>query len=199
MVAENETASPEEVPPKALVLAVRIIDTVIGRGSGLLFAGLVLPMVGGLCYEVFARYLFNAPTIWAYDVTYILYGSHFMLGAAYTLYKGSHIRTDMLYEKFTVQWKGIVDASMYLFFFFPGMLFFMFAGWEEAMQSWGIGERSDASPWRPIIYPFKTVVPVAAALLILQGASEFMKSAYAAVKGEPLIESEPPVLRGDIL
>ena len=116
MVAENETASPEEVPPKALVLAVRIIDTVIGRGSGLLFAGLVLPMVGGLCYEVFARYLFNAPTIWAYDVTYILYGSHFMLGAAYTLYKGSHIRTDMLYEKFTVQWKGIVDASMYLFF-----------------------------------------------------------------------------------
>ena len=106
-------------------MAVQIIDNVVGRGSGLLFAGLVLPMVGGLCYEVFARYLFNAPTIWAYDVTYMLYGSHFMLGAAYTLYKGSHIRTDMLYENFPLKWKGRVDASMYLVFFFPGMLFFM--------------------------------------------------------------------------
>ena len=120
MAAENETASPREVPPKALVMAVQIIDNVVGRGSGLLFAGLVLPMVGGLCYEVFARYLFNAPTIWAYDVTYMLYGSHFMLGAAYTLYKGSHIRTDMLYENFTLRWKGRVDASMYLVFFLPG-------------------------------------------------------------------------------
>jgi len=199
MVAENETTSPQEVPPKALVMTVKIIDNVVGRGSGLLFAGLVLPMVGGLCYEVFARYLFNAPTIWAYDVTYMLYGSHFMLGAAYTLYKGSHIRTDMLYENFPLKWKGIVDATMYLVFFFPGMLFFMFAGWDEAMHAWLIGERSDASPWRPIIYPFKTVVPVAAGLLIIQGVSEFLKSAYAALKSQPLIEVEPPALRGDII
>ena len=199
MVAENETTSPQEVPPKALVMTVQIIDNVVGRGSGLLFAGLVLPMVGGLSYEVFARYLFNAPTIWAYDVTYMLYGSHFMLGAAYTLYKGSHIRTDLLYEKFPLKWKGIVDATMYLVFFFPGMLFFMFAGWDEAMHAWGIGERSDASPWRPIIYPFKTVVPVAAALLMTQGFSEFLKSAYAALRGERLIEVEPPALRGDII
>ena len=199
MAAENETTSPREVPPKALVMAVQIIDNVVGRGSGLLFAGLVLPMVGGLCYEVFARYLFNAPTIWAYDVTYMLYGSHFMLGAAYTLYKGSHIRIDMLYENFTLKWKGRVDASMYLVFFFPGMLFFMLAGWDEAMHAWGIGERSDASPWRPIIYPFKTVVAVAAGLLIVQGFSEFLKSGYAAIKGEPLIEVEPPALRGDII
>ena len=199
MVAENETTPPREEPPKALVMAVQIIDNVVGRGSGLLFAGLVLPMVGGLCYEVFARYLFNAPTIWAYDVTYMLYGSHFMLGAAYTLYKGSHIRTDMLYENFTLKWKGRVDASMYLVFFFPGMLFFMLAGWDEAMHAWGIGERSDASPWRPIIYPFKTVVAVAAGLLIIQGVSEFLKSGYAAIKGEPLIEVEPPALRGDII
>ena len=199
MVAENETTSPREEPPKALVMAVQIIDNVVGRGSGLLFAGLVLPMVGGLCYEVFARYLFNAPTIWAYDVTYMLYGSHFMLGAAYTLYKGSHIRTDMLYENFTLRWKGRVDATMYLVFFFPGMLFFMFAGWDEAMHAWGIGERSDASPWRPIIYPFKTVVPVAAGLLIIQGASEFLKSGYAALTGERLIELEPSAPRGDII
>ena len=75
----------------------------------------------------------------------------------------------------------------------------MFAGWDEAMHAWGIGERSDASPWRPIIYPFKTVVPVAAGLLIIQGASEFLKSGYAALTGERLIELEPSAPRGDII
>ncbi len=173
-------------PPRWLVSMVKVIDTVIGEWSGRLFAWLVVPMTFGLCYEVFARYLFNAPTIWAYDVTYILYGSHFMLGAAYTLYKGQHIRTDMFYENFSVRWKGIVDGVLYLVFFFPGMIFFMTAGWAEAAHAWDIGERSDASPWRPIIYPFKTVVPVAAILLLIQGLSEFLKSAYAALKGRAL-------------
>jgi TRAP-type mannitol/chloroaromatic compound transport system permease small subunit len=186
MATARADVPPRENPPRWMITLVTLIDTVIGEWSGRLFAWLVVPMVFGLCYEVFARYLFNAPTIWAYDVTYILYGSHFMLGAAYTLYKGQHIRTDIFYANFSVRWKGIVDAVLYLLFFFPGMILFMLAGWSETLQAWAINERSDASPWRPIIYPFKAVVPAAGFLLIIQGISEFLKSAYAAIKGRPL-------------
>jgi TRAP-type mannitol/chloroaromatic compound transport system permease small subunit len=187
MAADREGASSVKRPPPIwLLYTVTIIDTVVGEWSGKLFAVLVIPMVFGLAYEVFARYLFNAPTIWSYDVTYMLYGSHFMLGAAYTLYKGQHIRTDMLYENYSVRWKGIVDATLYFLLFFPGMYLYMNAGWAESLQAWNIGERSDASAWRPIIYPFKFVVPVSAALLLIQGVSEFLKSSYAAIKGRSL-------------
>ncbi|RPI09770.1 MAG: TRAP transporter small permease subunit, partial [Zetaproteobacteria bacterium] len=151
--------------------------------SGKILGWLVFPMVGGLVYEVFARYLFHAPTVWAYEVTYMLYGSMFMLGAAYTLYKQSHIRTDILYNKWTPRRKGIIDAFMYLFLFFPGILLFLILGWEYATHAWEIGERSDSSPWRQPIYPFKMVIPVTAFLLLLQGASEFLKSIYSARHG----------------
>ncbi|MBS3906001.1 MAG: TRAP transporter small permease subunit [Syntrophaceae bacterium] len=162
---------------------IRVIDA-LSDWSGRMTSWLVFPLVGGLGYEVFARYCFKAPTIWAYDVTYMLYGGVFMLGAAYTLYKKGHIRTDMLYHKFPVRWQGIVDASMYLFFFFPGMLLFLIIGGDYAYESWVMKERASISPWRPPIYPFKTVIPLTALLLLIQGASEFIKSLYAARKGE---------------
>jgi TRAP-type mannitol/chloroaromatic compound transport system permease small subunit len=173
----------EQQPPKALLKIVRLIDTYVGELSGKLFAWFIIPMAGGLAYEVFARYLFNAPTMWAYELTYQLYGGHFMLGAAYTLYKGKHIRTDILYERYPVKWQGRVDATLYLFFFFPGMIFFFAAGWDEALHAWEIRELSEATPWRPPLYPFKTVIPVAAVLLLIQGVSEFLKSLYAALRG----------------
>lgn len=140
-------------------------------------------MVAGLTYEVIARYLFNAPTLWAFDVTYMLYGSHFMLGAAYCLYTKGHIRTDLLYLGWSARTQGALDASLYILFFFPGMIFFFLSGWEEALLSWQIQETSDASPWRPPLYPFKTVIPLAALLLLMQGVSEFLKSAIAAWTG----------------
>lgn len=168
--------------PSGPLKMIRVIDRISER-SGRIFAWLAIPLVGGVGYEVFARYAFNAPTIWAYEAAYMLYGSHFMLGAGYTLLKKEHIRMDMLYERFTIRRKGIIDATMYLFFFFPGMIFYFLAGLDEALESWAILESSDFSPWRPPIYPFKTVMPVAAALLILQGVSEFIKSLHAAMKG----------------
>lgn len=170
-------------PPKALLTIIRLIDTYVGELSGKIFAVLIIPLFAGLTYEVIARYLFNAPTLWAYDVSYMLYGSHFMLGATYCLYKKGHIRTDILYERFPVRWQGWIDAVLYLFLFFPGMIFFFRAGWIEALHSWDILEESLASPWRPPLYPFKTIIPVAAVLLMTQGVSEFLKSAYAALRG----------------
>jgi TRAP-type mannitol/chloroaromatic compound transport system permease small subunit len=162
---------------------IRIIDT-ISDWSGRVFSWLIFPLIGALAYEVFARYLFNAPTVWAYDVTYMLYGGIFMLGAGYTLYRKGHIRTDMLYHRFPVRWQGIIDASMYLFLFFPGMLFFLIVGGEYAYDSWMMRERSSISPWRPPIYPFKAVIPLTAFSLLIQGVSEFLKSIYAAFRSE---------------
>lgn len=169
--------------PTPLRRLVRAIDT-FTEWSGRLFAWLIVPLVGGLVFEVLARYLFAAPTEWAYDLTYMLYGSIFMLGAAYALLKGSHIRTDLVYQSLPVRWQGVIDASSYLIFFFPGLIFFLLAGWDFALRSWLIQEVSNASPWRPVIFPFKTIIPIAVVLLIIQGVSEFIKSTYAAVRGE---------------
>jgi TRAP-type mannitol/chloroaromatic compound transport system permease small subunit len=176
-------------PAPTLVKVIDVIDGFSGR-TGTLFAWLILPLMGGLTYEVVARYLFDAPTIWAFDVTYMLYGTHFMLGAGYTLLRGAHIRTDLLYEKYSERKKGIVDAVAYLFFFFPGLLFLLISGLEEAMHAWRIRELSEQTAWRPPLYPFKTVVPVAAALLLVQGVSELLKALYAARTGRAYKKQE---------
>jgi len=177
-------------PPKPFLAVVQAVDATVGEWSGRLFCWLVLPLTLGLTYEVIARYLFNAPTLWAYDIAYMLYGSHFMLGAAYTLYKRGHIRTDIFYERFSPRTQGIIDATLYLLLFFPGMIYIFMAGFQEARLSWSVLEVSDASPWRPPVYPFKTVIPVTAAMLIAQGVSEFLKSLYAAVSGQWLGSSQ---------
>jgi TRAP-type mannitol/chloroaromatic compound transport system permease small subunit len=172
-------------PPSALVSAVRIIDT-FSEWSGRVVAWLIIPLVAGTTYEVIVRYAFNAPTIWAYDLSYMLYGSHFMLGAGYTLLKGGHIRTDIFYQNWSPRTRGLVDSLLYLLLFFPGMIFFFWMGGQEALHSLQIGERSDASPWRPVVYPLKIVIPVTALLLLIQGVSEFIKSAHLALRGRPL-------------
>jgi TRAP-type mannitol/chloroaromatic compound transport system permease small subunit len=178
-------------PPGALVAIVGAIDG-LSLWSGRVFCWLIVPLVVGLTYEVLARYVFHAPTIWAYDVAYMLYGSHFMLGAAYTLYKGGHIRTDIFYQNWSVRTRGAVDGILYLFLFFPGVALFFWMGLQEALHAWDIREVSDASPWRPIIYPFKAVIPTALALLFIQGVSEFLKSAYAALEGRELVPGQRP-------
>jgi len=170
-------------PSGKLWTMVNMIDTA-SNWSGKTVRWLIFPLVFGATYEVIARYAFNAPTIWAYDLSYMLYGSFFMLGAAYALRTKSHIRTDILYNRWSPRTQGWVDAILYLFFFFPGIIFFLIAGWDEAAHSWSIVERSEAGAWRPPIYPFKTVIPVTAFLLLFQGVSELVKSLYAGIKGE---------------
>lgn len=172
-------------PPPAVLRTVAVIDA-IAEWSGRVFAWLIIPLVVSLTYEVLARYLFGAPTIWAYDLSYMLYGAHFMLGAGYTLLKGGHIRTDIFYQNWSPRTQGKVDALLYLLLFFPGMIFFFWMGTQEGMHSLFIGERSDASPWRPILWPLKLCIPIGAALLLVQGVSEFIKSANLALKGRPL-------------
>ena len=176
-------------PSPALLRTIRVVDT-FSSWSGKTVAWLILPMVGSLTWEGLARYLFNAPTLWAYDLSYMMYGALFMLGAHYTLLKGAHIRTDMLWEKFSPRVKGRIDAVAYIFFFFPAMILLFYACVDEAWISWRMGELSEQTAWRPPLWPFKTVVPLTALLLLIQGVSELLKSLYAARTGEFLTRAE---------
>jgi TRAP-type mannitol/chloroaromatic compound transport system permease small subunit len=156
----------------------------LSTATGWLAGWLIVPMTLGVAYEVAARYAFNAPTVWAYDVTYMLFGAQFMLAAAYTLLRGAHIRTDVFYERWSPRTRATIDAISYVFFFFPGMLFVLYAGGAEAWQSWVIGERSDWTPWRPVLYPLKAVIPITAALMLLQGFVELVKC-LRVIRGRP--------------
>jgi TRAP-type mannitol/chloroaromatic compound transport system permease small subunit len=178
-------------PSPGLRRVVRVIDG-FTRLTGRVFAWLVVPLAGGVTYEVVARYGFNAPTIWAFDLTYMLYGSLFMLGAAYALLKGAHIRTDIFWERFSDRTKGLIDATAYLLFFFPGLLMVLLSSVDEAWHAFELGERSEQTAWQPVIWPFKAVVPLAAVLLLVQGVSEVLKSLHAARTGRMLEWRETP-------
>ena len=161
---------------------VRAIDR-FAELSGVAIAWLMVPLIGAVVYEVVARYAFAAPTLWSFDVTHMLYGAMLMLGAAYALRVGAHIRTDFFWERWSVRTRGVIDTVAYLVFFFPGIALFLWVGWEEAWYAYGIGETSEQTAWRPLLWPLKACIPLAAALLLLQGLSELVKSLHAALTG----------------
>ena len=152
--------------------------------SGRIVAWLIIPMVLALTYEVVARYLFNAPTLWAYDVTFMLYGSFFMLGAAYTLQRKGHIRTDSLYSKWSVRQQAWTDVVCYLVMFLPFVAIFLWAGWPYFVKAFVTNERFVSSPWMAVTWPFKLVMPLTGLLLLLQGVAELCKALYAATTGQ---------------
>ena len=158
--------------------------------TGVWVAWLNVPLVLAVAFEVVARYAFNAPTIWSFDVTYMLYGTIFMLGSAYALHKGAHIRTDFFYEKWSDRTRGVVDSISYVVFFFPSIIMLLAASGGEAWYAFSIGETSEQTPWRPILWPFKAVVPLTCVLLLLQGVSELIKSFHAARTGIVLEHKE---------
>ncbi len=176
-------------PPQSLLTIIRVIDR-FTDSTGFIISLLALPLVGAVTIEVVSRYVFHAPTTWAYDLTYMLYGTLFMLGAAYALHKGAHVRTDFFWEKFSTRTKGVIDAISYIVFFFPALAILGYIGLGETLYSFNLGEQSDQSPWRPILWPFKAVVPIACLLLLIQGISELIKSIYAARTGIELEQKE---------
>jgi TRAP-type mannitol/chloroaromatic compound transport system permease small subunit len=158
--------------------------------SGKIVAWMILPMSLSLVYEVVARYVFNAPTIWASDVSQILYGMFFMLGSAYALQRQQHIRTDFLYGKWSIRTRGLVDAACYIGLYFPALVFFLWVGSEFSYRSILFNERIVTSPWMPIIWPLKLAIPISTLLLLIQGVSELLKSLFAATKGVSLYEEQ---------
>lgn len=174
----SQAATPVAPPSPGTVRLVNAIDRFTDTTGGW-FAWIMVPLTLTVAYEVFARYFFNAPTIWAYDIIYMLYGSVFMLGSAYALHKGAHIRTDFLWDKFSIRKKGMIDTIAYIVFFFPALTVFMYVSGAEALYSISINETSESTSWKPVLWPLKTVVPVTCLLLLIQGVSETIKSLYA--------------------
>ena len=155
---------------------VRTIDAV-STAAGWLAGWFIVPMTIAVTWEVVARFAFHAPTKWSYEVGYMLYGAQFMLAGSYTLMRGGHIRTDVLYERWSPKTRATVDAISYVLFFFPGLAFIFYAGYVEARYAWEIGERTGLRIGLfPVqMYQLKAVIPITAALLLLQGVSELIR------------------------
>jgi len=169
-----------------LIRTIRVIDA-ISSASGHAVGWIVLPLIAVMSYELTVRYMLN-PTLWAYDLSYMLYGAMFMLGAAYTLRRGAHIRTDFLYQNWPVKVQAAVDAACYLLLFFPGIAIFFWISTDFAWRSYVQSERSVGSAWMPVIWPLKWCIPVGAGLLLLQGVAEFLKCLHALRTGKWLEE-----------
>ena len=163
--------------PQVFYATIRAIDRFTDV-TGRLFALVQIYLVAIITYEVVSRYFFNAPTVWVFEGSTMANGSSFMLACGYALYKGAHVRTDIFWEKFSERRKGIIDLASYLVLFFPSMIFLMAVGMDGAWHSYNTGERSQESVWRAIMWPFRSAIPLAALLFMVQGASESLKCWY---------------------
>lgn len=151
---------------------------------GKAFAWLILLMTFGVGYEVFSRYLLNAPTPWAFDVAFITYGTLFMMGGAYTLSRDGHVRGDFLYRLWPPRTQASVELVLYFLFFFPGVLALVLAGWKYASRSWRYLEVSVNSPAGVPVFQFKTVIVAAGILLVIQGIAQVMRCILCLRTGE---------------
>lgn len=153
------------------------LSTWVGKA----FAWCIIVMTLGTTYEVIARYGFDAPTGWAFDMSYIMYGTLFMMGGAYTLCRDGHVRGDVIFRLWPARGQAWIELVLYFVFFFPGMAALVYAGIDYAAESWSYqpygprgpsGEVSIFSPIGVPVSPLKTILPVAATLMILQGTAE---------------------------
>lgn len=181
MIAERRAGAPGDLPddmPPGMARTITIIDT-ISLWSGRIFCWMLVPLMFGMVYEVFMRKVFVAPTDWAYDVSRMLCGGMFMAGAGYALMRGVHIRADFIYRNWSAKFQGMVDAFLYVVLFFPAMIFFLYISLEYASEAWIRWELSMDTAWMAPVAPVRTAMPLGAALLIMQGVSEVLKSVYA--------------------
>lgn len=158
-------------------MMLRIIRTIdrINEVVGKTFAWLILILTFALCYEVLVRYVFDAPTTWAFDAGYNLFGTFFMIGSAYTLSKNAHVRGDIFYRRFSPRRQATIDLTLYVVVFFPAILAILVAGIDYFWESFLIREASNLSPYRRPLYPLKGVIPAAAFLLLLQGVAQVLR------------------------
>src|SRR5437764_409794 len=141
------------------------ISTWVGKAAAWLIIALMLTV----CVEVVKRYALNMPTAWIFDADNMIYGTLFMLEGAYTLAQNAHVRGDFLYSSMRPRSQATLDLILYLAFFIPGIAALIYAGYDYAADSWRIGEHSNVTADGPPIYPFKTVIPIAGVLVMLQG------------------------------
>jgi len=154
-----------------LLLFIDRISTFVGHT----FSWLIIALTLQVSWEVFSRYALDAPHAWAFDVMIMFYGTLFMMAGAYTLSVNGHVRGDVLYGFFTPRVQATLDLTLYLLFFIPGVVALVWAGYYYAADSWRIDEHSNITAEGPPIYPFKTVIPFAGAILLAQGIVEIVR------------------------
>jgi TRAP-type mannitol/chloroaromatic compound transport system permease small subunit len=154
-----------------LLIPVDRISTFIGQA----FAWSILLLTFAVSYEVFSRYALRAPTTWAFDASYILYGALFIMAGAYALSRNSHVRGDFLYRSWTPSTQAKIDLLLYFLFFFPGIIAFIYSGYGYAAQAWMTHENSPYSPDGLPVYHFKTLIPITGIFLLLQGIVEVIR------------------------
>lgn len=162
------------------VYAVEGLSLWVGRA----FGWCILILTFSVSYEVFVRYVLNSPTVWSFDTMIQMYGALFLMAGPYAMAQDAHVRGDVLYRLFPVRWQALVDFTLYLLFFFPGMIALFWFGWEIASDSWRYKEVSIHSPAGIQVYFFKTLIPVAGMLMMLQGMAEIVRCWYALTDGE---------------
>ena len=185
MIAERRGGSgkmPEDMPSWMSLLITKI--DLFSKWVGNVVCWITIPLILGMVYEVLARKLFLAPTIWAYDMSRFLYGALFMLGAGYALSKGVHIRADFLYRNFKIKTQGLIDFWLYLLFYFPGLIVFLYMTIGFVQESIMRGERGMDTTWMPYMWPIKSCLLIGIIFLLIQGISELLKSYWASTKGE---------------
>lgn len=151
-----------------------LVDSV-STWAGKTFAWLIILLTLVVCVEVVKRYALNAPTAWIFDATSMIYGAMFMLAGAYTLAQDGHVRGDFLYGSMKPRTQATLDLVLYIVFFIPGIIALVYAGWDFALTSWAIREHSSITANGPPIYHFKTLIPIAGALVLLQGFAEIVR------------------------
>lgn len=165
-------------------VCLRIVNSV-SEWTGKFVSFLVIVIIGVTIWEVVLRYVFNAPTIWAFDAAYLIFGAYGVLGGAYTLYLRGHVNVDIFYGRLSLRTRAIVDLVTSIFFFlFCGLL--LWKGGEMAWDSLKIMERG-SSAWSPPVYPIKMTIPIAAFLLLLQGLAKFIRDLLIAATGREIL------------
>ena len=161
-----------------LMNAQRFLHTIDGISTfaGKAAAWLIMGLMALVCVEVFKRYIMNMPTAWIFDASNMLYGTLFMLCGAYTLAQNGHVRGDFLYSSMRPRTQAALDLVLYIAFFLPGIAALVYAGWDYAGDSWRIREHSNVTADGPPVYHFKAMIPLAGALLLLQGGAEIMRA-----------------------
>jgi TRAP-type mannitol/chloroaromatic compound transport system permease small subunit len=165
---------------QSVLLFVDKVSTWVGQA----FSWLIVALTLLISWEVFSRYVINHPHPWAFDVMIMLYGTLFMMAGAYTLSKNGHVRGDVLYGFFPPRLQAGLDLALYFAFFIPGVVAFCYAGYIYAGESWAINEHSNITADGPPIYPFKTVIPVAGVILLVQGFVEIIRCVICLKQGE---------------
>ena len=147
----------------------------ISTWAGKLTAWLIIALMLVVCVEVFKRYILNSPDAWIYDINNMMYGTLFMMCGAYTLSQDAHVRGDFLYGSMRPRTQAALDLALYILFFLPGIGALIYAGIDYAGESWRFGEHSNVTANGPPVYHFKTVIPIAGALVMIQGLAEIAR------------------------